>query len=507
MNAVIHTVAFRGLETIPIEVQAHLSNGLPAMMIVGLADKAVAESKERIRAALSSMGLSLPAKRIAINLSPADVTKEGAHFDLPIAVALLVAMGVLSADDVENALIIGELSLTGGVQSVSGALSAAIHAAAHQMALICPRHNGAEAQWAADAEIIAAPSLLALVAHLKGQSVLPPPDRPNMLAPEAYPDMADIKGQETAKRVLEIAAAGAHHLLMVGPPGAGKSMLASRLAGLLPDLTPAEALEVTMIHSLAGTFLEPHETRSIIMNRPYRDPHHSASMAALVGGGAKAKPGEISLAHHGVLFLDELPEFQRPVLDALRQPLETGEVIIARANHHIRYPARFQLVAAMNPCRCGFLFDAGRACSRAPECGKSYMAKLSGPLLDRFDLIIDVAAITPIQLLDSASGQQSKDIKARIEQARQFAQARAKEGLKNDQTLEPKTQSDDLSDALNDAAKQFIRQAIESLSLTGRGYHKLLKVARTIADLEGVNDVQKHHLQEAVSYRQIRLLT
>lgn len=328
-----------------------------------------------------------------------------------------------------------------------------------------------------------------------------------MLAPETYPDMADIKGQETAKRVLEIAAAGAHHLLMVGPPGAGKSMLASRLAGLLPDLTPAEALEVTMIHSVAGTFLEPHETRSIIMNRPYRDPHHSASMAALVGGGAKAKPGEISLAHHGVLFLDELPEFQRPVLDALRQPLETGEVIIARANHHIRYPARFQLVAAMNPCRCGFLFDAGRACSRAPDCGKSYMAKLSGPLLDRFDLIIDVAAIAPIQLLDSASGQQSKDIKARIEQARRFALDRAKEVQLKAQNFGAEPQADDLSDALNDEAKQFIRQAIESLSLTGRGYHKLLKVARTIADLEGATDVQKHHLQEAVSYRQIRLLT
>lgn len=493
MQAIIHTVAFRGIDTVPISVQVHLSNGLPSMTIVGLADKAVAESKERIRAALSSMGIALPAKRISVNLAPADVTKEGAHFDLPIACGLLVAMGLVPSDAFDSMIILGELFLNGQIARVAGVLPAALYASANQMGLVCPFVNGPEAQWAGSIAIIAAPSLIELVSHATGKSLLPAPAQVKQLQPKPYPDMADVKGQETARRVIEIAATGRHHLLMIGPPGAGKSMLASRLPGLLPPLSAAEALEVTMVHSLAGLtdYIDDNDA-PIITNRPFRDLHHSASMPALIGGGQRAKPGEISLAHYGVLFLDELPEFQRPVLDALRQPLETGEVIIARANHHIRYPASFQLVAAMNPCRCGYLSDPARACSRAPECAKSYVAKLSGPLLDRFDLMIDVTELPTSQLLSEAQVEDSKMIVNRIRQAQQFAKERP--------AFVPEKPE------LSAKADQFLHSQFDNLNLSARGYHKILRVARTIADLSGRERIEKAHLQEAVTYRKIRLL-
>jgi magnesium chelatase family protein len=342
----IFTVAFQGIEAREVDVQVHIAEGHPNFSVVGLADKAVAESRERVRAALSAIGLALPPKRITVNLAPADLPKEGSHYDLPIALGLLAAMGVLPRAELAGYTALGELSLDAQVTQVAGVLPAALAASTAQRGLVCPAESGAEAAWAGGAEIIATPSLIAFVNHMKGVQVLSPPTA--RLAEDAIkiPDLKDVKGQETAKRALEIAAAGGHNMLMVGPPGSGKSMLAARLPGLLPPLDAHEALELSMIQSLAGEL----RNGAISRRRPFRSPHHSASMAALVGGGLRVKPGEVSLAHLGVLFLDELPEFQRAVLDSLRQPIETGEAIVARANAHVRYPARFQLVAAMNPC-------------------------------------------------------------------------------------------------------------------------------------------------------------
>lgn len=496
MHASIKTVAFRGIETIPVEVQVHVANGLPAMAIVGLADKAVAESRERVRAALASIGLALPPKRIAINLSPADVVKEGAHFDLPIALGLLVAIGTVPADSVDGALVLGELSLHGGIEPVSGVLPAAMAAVGAGLDLICPQKSGSEAAWANDLSIAAAPDLMSLLNHLRGGHLLPQP-QPELLPPSHdAPDMSDLKGQETARRVLEIAAAGRHNLLMVGPPGAGKSMLASRLPGLLPPLSPREALDVTILHSVAGQL----SAGGLIQSRPFRDPHHSASMAALVGGGARARPGEISLAHGGVLFLDELAEFAKPVLDALRQPLETGQVVVARANHHVTYPARFQLVAAMNPCRCGYLGDPARACTRAPDCGRNYCARISGPMIDRFDMIIEVPEVSGKMLLRNAPGEPSVSVARRVAMAHDFAEGR--------KTEMPEDGGSTLAGAADVSAdaKSLLEKAIETQSLSARGYHRVLRVARTIADLERSNAIERQHLAEALAYRAMPLL-
>jgi magnesium chelatase family protein len=376
--AIVSTVAFLGLEARGVEVQVQLAPGLPAFLMVGLPDKAVAESRERVRGALAAIGLALPPKRITVNLSPADLPKEGSHFDLPIALGLLCAMGVVDAETLSGFVAVGELGLDARIAPAPGVLLAALHASSQDRGLICPEAQGAEAAWAGRIEVVAAPDLLSLLNHLKGTGPLAPPRAGEPEARVAGPDLRQVKGQETAKRALEIAAAGGHNLLMVGPPGAGKSLLASCLPGILPDLTPAEALEVSMVASVAGGLSGGRMLRA----RPFRSPHHSASMAALTGGGLRAKPGEVSLAHLGVLFLDELAEFQRAVLDSLRQPIETGTVSVARANAHVTFPARVQLVAAMNPCRCGHLGDAALACARAPRCAADYQAKISGPLLD-----------------------------------------------------------------------------------------------------------------------------
>jgi magnesium chelatase family protein len=500
MVARINTVAFQGIEVVGVDVQVRMGSGLPAFTIVGLPDKAVAESRERVRAALDALGLGLPPKRITINLAPADLLKEGSHFDLPIALGLLAAMGVLPEDELGGYIALGELALDGRVSAVAGVLAAAIQAAAANQGLICPAVQGGEAAWADGIEVLAPETLLALVNHFKGTQVLSPPS-PALAPLEAdLLDLADIKGQETAKRALEIAAAGGHNLLMIGPPGAGKSMLAQRLPGILPPLEPAEALEVSMIHSVAGRL----DGGRLLRRRPFRDPHHSASLPALVGGGPRARPGEVSLAHLGVLFLDELPEFQRPALEALRQPLETGRVSIARANAHVTYPARVQLIAAMNPCRCGYLDDPAQACSRAPRCAQDYQARISGPLLDRIDLQVEVPAVAAADLTLPPPAEGSAEIAARVAAARARQRARYA-ALEADPAPRSNAEADgqllEEVAAPDAAGRALLTEAAEKMKLSARGYHRVLRVARTLADLEGAEGVTRLHVAEALSYR------
>src|SRR5262245_51234930 len=413
----VATVAFEGIEARAVDVQVQVAPGLPAFNVVGLPDKAVSEARERVRAALVASGLALPARRITVNLAPADVPKEGSHYDLPIALGLMAAIGALPADALSGFTVLGELGLDGSIAAVAGVLPAAIGANARGEGLICPAACGPEAAWASpEMEIIAGASLIQLANHFRGTQVLARPQPKIREFDGALVDLKDIKGQESAKRALEVAAAGSHNLLMVGPPGAGKSMLAARLPTILPPLTPAELLEVSMIASVAGEI----EGGALTNRRPFREPHHSASMPALVGGGLHARPGEVSLAHHGVLFLDELPEFQPHALDSLRQPLETGEVAIARANHRVTYPARFMLVAAMNPCRCGRANEPGFTCKRGPSarCAADYKMRLSGPLIDRFDLHIEVPAVTAADLILPPPTEGSREVAARVARAR-----------------------------------------------------------------------------------------
>ena len=502
MVARVNTVAFHGIEVIAVDVQVQMAAGLPAFTVVGLPDKAVAESRERVRAALQALGLALPPKRITVNLAPADLLKEGSHFDLPIALGLLAAMEVLPADEIASYTALGELALDGRINPVAGVLPAAIHALAAGRGLICPAAQGGEAAWAEGLEVLAPDSLLALVNHVKGKQVLQAPRPGQVEATQSGLDLADIKGQETAKRALEITASGGHNLLMMGPPGAGKSMLAARLPGLLPPLAPAEALEVSMIHSVAGLL----EGGRLLRVRPFRDPHHSASLPALVGGGQRAKPGEVSLAHLGVLFLDELPELPRPTLEALRQPLETGRVSIARAAAHVTYPARVQLVAAMNPCRCGHLDDAALACPRAPKCALEYQSKISGPLFDRIDLHVEVPAVSPADLTLPPPTEGSAEVAARVQAARDRQRARY-EGLES----EPRPRSNaELDGALleelatpDSEGQRLLTEAAEKMKLSARGYHRVLRVARTLADLEGLESVRRPHIAEALSYRRV----
>jgi magnesium chelatase family protein len=498
----INTVAFQGIDTLAIDVQVTMANGLPVFAVVGLPDKAVGESRERVRAALGALGLGLPPQRITVNLSPADVLKEGSHFDLPIALGLLVAMEVLSGEEIGRYAALGELSLDGAILPVAGVLPAAIGAHAEGLGLICPAGSGGEAAWAGEVEILAAPSLLALINHFKGLQVLTPPEPARGRDEPAPPDLADIKGQEAAKRALEVAAAGAHNLLMVGPPGSGKSMLAQRLSGILPPLSAREALEVSMIQSVAGLLAGGAITR----RRPFRDPHHSASLPALVGGGQRARPGEISLAHNGVLFLDELPEFARQTLESLRQPMESARAVVARANAHVTYPARFQLVAAMNPCRCGYLDDPALACPRAPRCGRDYQSKISGPLFDRIDLHVDVPAVSAADLSLPPPAEGSAAVAARVAKARAI-QAQRYERLSPDRRILTNAEAD--GRLLEEAAapdadgRSLLTQAAERLKLSARGYHRVLRVARTLADLDAAPTVRRVHIAEALSYRRV----
>ncbi len=502
MVARVSTVAFEGVEARPVDVQVQVAPGTVVFNIVGLGDKAVRESQERVRSALIASGLALPAKRITVNLAPADLPKEGSHYDLPIALGVMAAIGAIPMDALEGYCVIGELALDGTVSAVAGVLPAAIAANGAGKGLICPAACGPEAAWAsADLDILAPRSLIQLANHFKGTQVLSRPQPAVRAAAGQQPDLRDIKGQESAKRALEIAAAGGHHMLMSGAPGAGKSMLAQRLPSILPPLTPRELLEVSMIHSIAGALAGG----ALTDRRPFRAPHHSASMPALVGGGVHAKPGEISLAHNGVLFLDELPEFQAQVLDSLRQPIETGEVAIARANHRVVYPARFQLIAAMNPCRCGSANEPGYACNRAPNarCVAQYLGRLSGPLIDRFDLVVDVPSVSAADLMRPPPREGSAEVAARVSAARDIQVARyAGLGLDNvaSNAAAPSSLVEAVADA-DDAGLRLLRDAAERLRLSARGYHRVLKLARTLADLDGGGAVRRAHLAEALSYR------
>ncbi len=502
MFAQVKTVAFAGIEARPVDVQVQISPGLPAFVVVGLPDKAVAESRERVRAALHAVGLALPSRHITVNLAPADMPKEGSHYDLPIVLAMMVCMGALPFDQLSGYCVIGELALDGSISMVPGGLPAAIGANGLGLGLICPRECGSEAAWASkDMDILAPGHLLELVNHFKGLQVLSPPLPVLEEKGSDLPDLADIRGQESARRALEVAAAGGHNLLMTGPPGSGKSMLAARMPSILPALQPEEMLEVSMIRSLAGELAGGQVGRE----RPFRAPHHSATMAALVGGGVRPRPGEAALAHMGVLFLDELPEFSVQVLDSLRQPLETGEVVIARANHRIAYPSKIQLVAAMNPCKCGRAFEPGFACSRGGHCAERYQSRISGPLLDRFDLQIEVPAVSAADLMGGGEGRAegSEQVRARVSAARNRQIHRARQmgddtirtnAMLSGEMLEKYTKPDEAGAAL-------MRDACEKLRLTARGYHRTLKVARTLADLDNCDEVRRIHIAEALSYR------
>lgn len=497
----VETVAFQGIAAVPVDVQVQIAPGLPAFRIVGLPDKAVNESGERVRSALIAAGLSLPPKRITINLAPADLPKEGSHYDLPIALALMGAIGAVPTDMFADYVVLGELGLDGRLAAIAGTLPAAIAAQTRDRGIICPAANGPEAAWAGeDIDIIAAESLLALVNHLAGRQLAARPAPRRRKDVDGLPDLADLRGQQVARRALEVAAAGGHNMLMIGPPGAGKSMLAARLPSILPPLNARELLDVSMIQSVAGALAGGE----ISDRRPFRSPHHSASMAALVGGGLKVRPGEVSLAHNGVLFLDELPEFSAQALDSLRQPLESGETVIARANARVVYPSRVQLIAAMNPCKCGLAGTPGHTCKRGDRCAGDYQARVSGPFLDRIDIRIDVPAVSAADMLAPAeAAEPSASVARRVARARDIQRQRflalgAPQVHTNagaGPTLIEKIVNPDAQ------SRKLLLEAAERFSLSARAYHRVLKLARTLADLGAAEQVGRPHVAEALGYR------
>ncbi|WP_018076932.1 YifB family Mg chelatase-like AAA ATPase [Thiobacillus denitrificans] len=489
--AVVKSRALNGMHAPEVVVEAHLANGLPAFTLVGLPETEVKEARDRVRAAIQNARYEFPARRITVNLAPADLPKESGRFDLPIALAILAASGQIPADKFGQAEFAGELALTGELRPVRGALAMALATRAAQRQLVLPAQSASEAALARGVEALGAASLLDVCAWLAGQAPLATPE-PDAVPPAPdYPDFADVKGQAATKRALEVAAAGGHSVLLAGPPGTGKSMLAARFPGILPAMDETEALETAALQSLNGGFQHRHWQR-----RPFRAPHHTASAVALVGGGGNPRPGEISLAHHGVLFLDELPEFSRQVLEVLREPLETGHITISRAARQADFPARFQLVAAMNPCPCGYLGHPTQACRDTPDQIARYRARISGPLLDRIDIQVSVPALTQDELMQAAAGEPSAAIRARVQVARNRQLQR--QGKPN---AALGTQEIDRHCALDAAGDGLLKQAIARLNLSARAYHRVLKLARSVADLAGCDAITTAHLAEAIQYR------
>lgn len=490
--AILRSRALSGMHAPEVTVEAHLANGLPSFTIVGLPETEVKESRDRVRAAIQNSRFDFPASRITVNLAPADLPKESGRYDLPIALGILAASGQIPSQTLDGYEFAGELALTGALRPIRGALAMTLGMSNQHRSFVLPQDNAAEAALIQGAIIYPATSLLAVCAHLLGQHLLLPQIANSLSAEDhIWPDFKEVKGQYRVKRALEIAAAGEHSMLMSGPPGTGKSMLASRLSGILPNMTDQEAMESAAVLSLNGGFQAKQWRR-----RPFRSPHHTASAVALVGGGSHPRPGEISLAHHGVLFLDELPEFPRTVLEVLRQPLEAGHINISRAARQVEFPARFQLIAAMNPCPCGYLGHPSGQCRCTPDQISRYRSRLSGPLLDRIDLQIEVPPLPATVLQQAADGESSDVIRQRVSKARdrQLQRQAQPNARLNSAEIEKHCQTDV-------AANTLLQQAMTRLNLSARAYHRILKVARSIADLEASSCVQSKHIAEAIQLR------